>query len=450
PGPNPPGGGLRRPPHLDSPWPRVAQGGLLAGVPHGPWIALGRPLRRVLAEGLFPAEPPIPVLRAETAMIGWLDVDLGDGPRAWAWSLRDDAVHWHELTGVAGHVDAVRSLREALAAPGPLGRLRRLAHDVWRLRIASLEGDLEGVSHVVVVPSGDMLGVPVSALVDDRDGWLGDRWTLSYAPSPAVYGWLHEQEDRGDGPGLFVGDPDLGERATVLADSRRPSDAVIRGASHGLRASLDELPPLPGTRLEVRELAGTWPGSILRLGAEASEASLASLAEDDGLHRFRVLHFATHALVDADDADASALVLCQTGLPDPMDVLATGGRVFDGLVTSGEIVDDWRLDADLVVLSACNSALGRSVAGEGLVGFAHAFLRAGARATLASQWSVPDRATLLFMSAFYAAWREGSTSRAEALDAACHALRSHRDEQGRLPYGHPYYWAPFVLVGDDR
>ena len=112
--------------------------------------------------------------------------------------------------------------------------------------------------------------------------------------------------------------------------------------------------------------------------------------------------------------------------------------------------DGWQLDADLVVLSACNSALGREVVGEGLVGFAHAFLRTGARSVLVSQWSVPDRATLEFMTAFYGAWQGEKLSRADALAQARRQLRDYRDADGRRPYVHPYYWAPFVLVGDER
>ncbi len=308
----------------------------------------------------------------------------------------------------------------------------------------------DGVEHVVVIPTGAMLGVPLGALVDDSDGWLADRWTISYAPSPGVHAWLRDLEPRQSGPALFVGDPNLHSGGALASNSRRPSDEIIRGASHGLRQDLDRLPPLPGTRAEVRTLSADWDSSTVLLGGNASEAALVDLAEAGGLSDYRVLHFATHALVNADDADASALVLSQTGLPDPLSVLASGDRVLDGLVTSGEIAESWELDADLVVLSACNSALGRTVAGEGLVGFAHAFLRTGARSVLVSQWSVPDRATLEFMTAFYRHWHRDGDSRAAALAKARNDLRQFRDAHGRRPYGHPYYWAPFVLVGDDR
>lgn len=444
------GEGLSRATYLDNPWRHLAAARLLADDEQGAWEALAYGQGRVLADALFQDGAPDLDLPASTAVIGWLDQDAGDGPRAWAWSLRDGAVRWHELTDAGALGSAATALRDALAAPGSPVRLRPLAQAAYRQRVAPLAADLEGVDHVIVVPTGSMLGVPVGALIDDRDRWLAERWILSYVPSPDMLAWLRTRPEAAPGRALFVGDPSLHRSDALAAAARRPSDDVIRGAVHGLSEDLARLPGLPGTRLEVQTLAADWPGSLVLLGAEADEAALADLAAADALRDFRVLHFATHALVDAADADASSLVLSQTGLPDPLSVLADGGRVQDGLVTAGEILADWRLDADLVVLSACNSALGRNVTGEGLVGLAHAFLRVGARAVLVSQWSVPDRATQVFMTAYYRAWRAEGLPRAHALARARRELRDHRDADGRRPYGHPYYWAPFVLVGDDR
>jgi len=444
------GDGLSRATYLDNPWRHLAAARLLADDEQGAWEALARSQGRVLADALFPDGAPELDLPRGTAVIGWLDLDAGDGPRAWGWTLRDGAVRWHELPDARATAADASALRDALAAPGSPSRLRPLARAVYRRRVAPLAADLAGVDHVIVVPAGSMLGVPVGALVDDGGRRLADRWTLSYAPSPDVLAWLRAWPDAAAGRALFVGDPSLRRTDGLAASARRPADDVIRGAVHGLSEDLARLPGLPGTRLEVQTLAADWPGSLVLLGADADEAALADLAAADALRGFRVLHFATHALVDAADADASSLVLSQTGLPDPLRVLAEGGRVQDGLVSAGEIVADWRLDADLVVLSACNSALGRSVTGEGLVGLAHAFLRVGARSVLVSQWSVPDRATQLFMTAFYRAWRADGLSRAAALARARRVLRDHRDADGRRPYGHPYFWAPFVLVGDGR
>ncbi|HPF34293.1 MAG TPA: CHAT domain-containing protein [Candidatus Krumholzibacteria bacterium] len=444
------GDGLSRATYVENPWRHLAAARLITGDPDGAWAALIRSQGRVLADALYPEGAPALVLPAATAVIGWLDLDAGDGPRAWAWCLRRGAVRWHELPDAGSLTPAARALRDALAAPGSPARLRPLARDLYERRLAPLEEDLAGVTHLVTVPADGMLGVPIGALVDDRDRWLADRWTLSSTPSPAMLAWLHGRPPAAGARALLLGDPRLRPVPADLALARRPTDEVIRGAAHGLSEDLALLPDLPGTRLEVETLAAAWTDPLVLLGDAASESALADLAAADALRDFRVLHFATHALTDPEDADASALVLSRTDLPDPLRLLADGGRVTDGLVTAGEIAADWRLDADLVTLSACNSALGRAVEGEGLVGLAHALLRVGARGVLVSQWSVPDRATQIFMDAFYDAWRSAGRPRAEALAAARRALRDHVDADGRRPYGHPYFWAPFVLVGDER
>ncbi len=448
------GQGLSRATYLDSPWLALAAVRLELGDPEGAWDALELAQGRVLEEEMPNSEhssDDMPHLSTGTAMIGWLDLDFVSEPRSWAWLHRDGNVRWYRLNEQAESNLGIVSFRDRIAEPGSLGSLRELAYQVWQERFLPLELDLDGLSHVVVVSSGgSMLGVPIGALVDDQKRWLADRWTFSYAPSAGVYNILHKGDSSEPGPALFVGDPELKSNVTLAANFRRPSDEVIRGASHGLRESIDALPSLPGTREEVQSLSASWDDSTILLGGDASEPNLSTMAAENKLKNFKVLHFATHALVDGEDADASALVFSQTDLPDPLETLASGEKIYDGLVTTREIREGWRLDADLVTLSACNSALGQTVTGEGLVGFAHAFLGSGARSTLVSQWSVPDLATMLFMNAFYEAWRNQQMSRVQALAFAQTTLRSHQSADGRLPYKHPYYWAPFVLVGDDR
>ena len=121
----------------------------------------------------------------------------------------------------------------------------------------------------------------------------------------------------------------------------------------------------------------------------------------------------------------------------------------DGLVTAGEVIDQWKLDADLVVLSACDTGLGRNVFGEGAVSFAYPFLFAGARGLIVSQWKVDDQATALLMKRFYETWtRDGETTPpAIALKDAKAWLRDY-EVNGERPYSHPAYWAAFVLIGE--
>ena len=143
------------------------------------------------------------------------------------------------------------------------------------------------------------------------------------------------------------------------------------------------------------------PDALVLLGLEASEQKLTALVHGGTLAEYGTIHIATHALVDDEHPEQSALVLSQVGLPDPLGAALAGERIYDGLLTAKEIVTECHLNADLVTLSACETGLGREVVGEGYVGFAHAFLQAGARSLVVSLWKVEDTAAALLMQRFY-------------------------------------------------
>ncbi len=206
------------------------------------------------------------------------------------------------------------------------------------------------------------------------------------------------------------------------------------------------------------------PAAEVLLGPEASEQRLTSLAESGALRDFDAIHLATHALVDDERPERSALVLSRVNLPDPYEAVMKGTRVYDGLLTASEIVREWDLEADLVTLSGCQTGLGRETAGEGYVGLAHAFLQAGARSVLVSLWKVEDQATALLMSRFYenltGAYRDQRhggrgepMSKAEALREAKQWVRTYAEpspsgDELIQPFRHPSYWSGFVLIGE--
>jgi CHAT domain-containing protein len=242
--------------------------------------------------------------------------------------------------------------------------------------------------------------------------------------------------------------------------------------------------PLPGTRREVRAIAdlverGSAEPTVL-VGPEASEQRLAELASAGRLRDYRFLHFATHAVMDDQVAMRSALILSQEELPESLEQVLAGADVYDGRLTADQIVCTWKLDADLVTLSACETALGKASGGEGFLGFAQALFMAGARSVVLGLWKVDDVATAILMEEFYRNLLEAKMSKAEALQSAKQALqtmtwaqaqqRSHmpaeqftayRAGRGGLgkaiapvgerradrPFDHPYYWAAFILIG---
>ena len=246
------------------------------------------------------------------------------------------------------------------------------------------------------------------------------------------------------------------------------------------RGGDEKLNPLPGTRAEVEALARLFksddrPARTL-LATDASEPELDRLATSGELGRFGFIHLATHGLIDESDPIRSAVILTQTGLPDPLEQVLHQKPVFDGRLSVREIQRSWDLKAELVTLSACETALGRDAGGEGFMGFTQALLMSGTRSVCLSLWKVDDRATALLMQRFYAnllgrrpglsqqpmpkaaaladakAWLRGLTreqvdqewkplSRGDIITTTEVPIATH-------PFEHPHYWAPFILIGD--
>jgi CHAT domain-containing protein len=209
-----------------------------------------------------------------------------------------------------------------------------------------------------------------------------------------------------------------------------------------VRSTLDRpLSRLPGARAEVAAITRlvAQPRVTLLQDAIATETGVRAALPEKA-----VLHFATHAIVRDDDPLASFLVLGP----------AAGGAAADGFLTAQEIYS-WRLNAGLIVLSACRSAGGR-VTGDGVATFARAFIYAGTPTLVASLWDVADEPTTRLVPGFYRNWLGGQT-KARALRAAqLQLLDDLRAGRVRLdtPAGlvtlpaHPAYWAGFALIGE--
>jgi CHAT domain-containing protein len=239
---------------------------------------------------------------------------------------------------------------------------------------------------------------------------------------------------------------------------------------------------LPGTRLEARTLGALVPDNNTLLGSEASEQKFVELAATKQLRRYRLLHLATHGDVNPECPRETALILAQDKLPtadEAAKLVLAGKKPLTGRLTVDRILTEWNLDADLVVLSACQTGLGKQTSGEGMLGFTQALLKAGARSVVLSRWKVDDHATALLMQRFYQnllgarPGLEQPLGKAAALAEAKRWLRTLDDEEAvRLlsqlprgargeepvqgkgpiqlgrPYEHPYYWAGFILIGD--
>jgi tetratricopeptide (TPR) repeat protein len=216
-----------------------------------------------------------------------------------------------------------------------------------------------------------------------------------------------------------------------VALDRRPPREFVRDGREGGRVLLGRRggthQRLPGTRREAEAIAGLFPpgAATTLLGERACEAAIQALARSGRMKGFRFLHLAAHGESDPRIAYRSALILA----PDPDRPDAPPAFDTDGTITAEQIARTWELDADLVVLSACETGLGRAAGVEGYLGFAQPLFAKGARSLVLSLWKVDDDATALLMTRFYRnllGKRAGLTAplpKAEALSEAKAWLR---------------------------
>jgi CHAT domain-containing protein len=213
----------------------------------------------------------------------------------------------------------------------------------------------------------------------------------------------------------------------------RPAPIRInRGLSRARRGGGQSFPRLLSARLEAEAVMSLVPegAGIKALDFDASRAT----ATSDEIRQYRIVHFATHGVIDAEHPELSAVVLS---------LVDDKGRPQDGFLRLQDIYN-LRLSSDLVVLSACDLALGKDIKGEGLVGITRGFMYAGAVRVVASLWQVEDDATSAMMKKFYEEMLRRGERPSAALRQAQVYMWNHKQ------WEEPYYWAGFILQGEWR
>jgi CHAT domain-containing protein/tetratricopeptide (TPR) repeat protein len=453
--------------------------------------------------GLFPNEALILILQApELARVvedtfvwvitktqsRWVRVDLGRtaledqvqalrcGLDEEEWGTATKAARCGELLGLNELPDKSQPL------PFDLGK----AHELYQALFGKV-ADLISDKHLLIVPSGPLTSLPFQVLVTDEPStalpksfagyrgvsWLGRRQPLTVLPSVASLQALRKfaKASAGKRAYLAYGNPALQgdgscRRATV-AETCAPVQGTspkrgmrergeVRGGSidriyrrgagqEAVIAEVRSLCPLPETAFELRCVAKSLgvPESEIRLGEAASESDIKGLSESGELANYRVVHFATHGLLAGDTElmarrqGEPALVMTPPATPKDADD--------DGLLTASEVAQ-LKLNADWVILSACNTAAGDKLGAEALSGLARAFFYAGARTLLVSHWPVYSDAAVQLLDRTFAEIREDDNiGRSEAYRRAMIALI---DDPAQADNPHPAIWAPFSIVGE--
>ncbi|HWO02936.1 MAG TPA: CHAT domain-containing tetratricopeptide repeat protein [Blastocatellia bacterium] len=275
------------------------------------------------------------------------------------------------------------------------GQLRRAANEIlgqlYLLVLAPLEAMLDG-KRLIVIPHGALHYVPFHAL-HDGNGYLIERFEISYAPSAAVLKLCRTRHAAGQ-------IPDLKDKTS--------SGDVLVALGVGEAGT-------PNIEQEIEALAALFPNSVKLTGDRATRENLVEAAP-----RARFLHLASHGYFRRDNPMFSFLKLAGSKLH------------FYSLL-------DLKLSAEMVTLSACHTGVNKVFPGDELHGLVRGFLYAGAPSVVASLWAVSDLSTADLMREMYSHLRDGATKRA-ALRRAQLAIKD--------AYGHPYYWAPFVLMGN--
>jgi CHAT domain-containing protein/Tfp pilus assembly protein PilF len=381
---------------------------------------------------------------------------LASADESFLWVLRRNDAGFFKLGIKRSELaDIVKKLRSQLDldVPDPERLLGQpfnvaLAHELYRKIFAPAEALFVGAKHLIFVPDGAMQSLPPGVLVTElpakpvagladlaQVAWLAKKYTITVLPAAGSLRALRQfaKAPASREPFSGYGDPVLGGSSK---DARKGNVAALY--SRGAVADVNEvrnLARLPESAGELRAIAVALnaPATSISLGSAATERAV----KEADLTRYRNLAFATHGLMAGDFK----------GLAEPALVLTPpekGSELDDGLLTAGEI-SQLKLDADWVVLSACNTAAPDGTPGaEGLSGLARAFFYAGARSLLVSHWAVSSDAAVALTTRMFDETAKGA-SKAEALRRSMLALMVRTDN----PYfAHPAFWAPFVVVGE--
>lgn len=366
-----------------------------------------------------------------------MEFDLGES-RSFVWLISAQDVSFEILPGreeierrVRQYIDSLSKAPPSLYLQAEITKQRARADELFTLLFGRLANKLTPNSNLIVIPDGLLNYLPFETLFNGGRYLLED-YQISYLPSASLIELLHaapsaSTDTEADQPSLLAfGDPLFTPLAKRTDTGKKPPMSSWESARRSWDANAANLASLPRTRDEIEYIARLLPKerSRLYLGRDCTEGAF----KREKLNKYKWIHLATHSLIDDLNPDRSAVVLP-----------STGDQAEDGLLQAAEVMN-LELDSDLVVLSACETGRGRMSAGEGIIGLSRAFLIAGARSLVVSQWPVSDISTAQLMQDFYEQLVAGKTTSAALRQAKLKMLNGGKETR------HPYYWAPFISI----
>jgi CHAT domain-containing protein len=293
----------------------------------------------------------------------------------------------------------------------------------------------QSVTRLLVVPDGSLAHLPFDLLREEGGKELGERYRVSFSPSVSVSvlaagrGGVGKERLLAFGGAWYARDKAVavrGERAVSFGEETLEGVGTVSGGPRWW--------DLPGTEAEVKgleELGYREGAPKVMLGKEASEGKVKELSLNGELKGYGLVHFAGHGYFNEEDIGRSGIVLSEvSGLIESEE---------DGYLTISEAAV-LEMGSRIVVLSGCETGLGKVKRGDGVVGLARAFMVAGSDGVGVSLWSISDEATVEFMRGVYGRVIEGGKSFGEAYQEEKWEFRGRGGE-----WRHPYYWAGFML-----
>ncbi|HJT28018.1 MAG TPA: CHAT domain-containing tetratricopeptide repeat protein [Pyrinomonadaceae bacterium] len=375
-----------------------------------------------------------------------LEYSIG-ASKSYVWAVTHDKIKTFEIPGEEVITQAARKVSALLALPpasDTANQLTQASQELSQMILSPVAAELNK-RVVIVVADGALHYIPFQVLpMPSGNEPLVAKFEIVNAPSASIIGDLRQERERRKTPTKLLaafGDPVF--YSTSTNNGEKSSDDLIAAQTRDIpwrstlrdvelnRDSFDPsvIAPLFYAARELRNLRDLAGGGGLVLGEFA--ATRERLLNTD-LSDFAILHLATHGFLDPKRPEYSGLLLSTVN---------SEGRKIDGFVGLQDIYQ-LRAPVNIVVLSACQTALGKDVRGEGLVGMTRGFIHAGASSVVASLWSVDDGATAELMKRFYSNLLQQGMSPAEALRAAQNSIRQEPE------WASPYYWGAFTIQGD--